>query len=272
MNNILEENQKDIYDRYYNKNETIDSIAKSYKLKRYHLNYFFDKKGWKRKSISESKRKYTLDEHYFDEINTPNKAYILGLLYADGYNNTLIKNVVLSLSIKDKDFLEKIKQELKSNKPLNIYEYDQENRKYHSKPIAVMNLSSKHMSETLENKGMIQNKSLVLEFPNWLREDLKPHFIRGYFDGDGCVNISKKYLRINFSIMSSKNFCEDMQRYLLKNGIVTYVNAHCGAKKETRVLRVSKKDTVKQLYNLMYKDATLYLERKFIIFKKFFND
>lgn len=272
MERILEENELDIYDRYYNKNETINSIAESYGLKRHQLNYFFDKKRWKRKSLSESKRKYTLDEHYFDEINTPNKAYILGLLYADGYNNTLINNVVLSLSIKDKNFLEKIRNELKSNKPLNMYEYNQENKKYKSKPMVTMNLSSKHMSETLESKGMIPNKSLVLSFPNWLREDLKPHFIRGYFDGDGCVNISKNANRINFSIVSSKYFCDDMQKYLSKNGIIVYINNHGGAKECTKVLRVSKKDTVKRLYELMYKDATLYLERKFIIFNRFFND
>lgn len=33
------------------------------------------------------RREYKLNEYYFDEINTPNKAYVLGFLCADGSNN-----------------------------------------------------------------------------------------------------------------------------------------------------------------------------------------
>ena len=41
----------------------------------------------KARDNSHKGRKYTIDENYFDEINTPNRAYILGLLYADGCNH-----------------------------------------------------------------------------------------------------------------------------------------------------------------------------------------
>lgn len=32
-------------------------------------------------------RKYEINQDFFDEINTQEKAYFLGILFADGYNN-----------------------------------------------------------------------------------------------------------------------------------------------------------------------------------------
>jgi len=58
------------------------------------------------KSVSQAQRKYSLNENYFDEIDTSNKAYILGFLYADGYNNRINNTVVLSLFKQDREILE----------------------------------------------------------------------------------------------------------------------------------------------------------------------
>ena len=43
------------------------------------------------------------------------------------------------------------------------------------------------MVNDLINLGCIPNKSLTLTFPDFINDELLPHFIRGYFDGDGCI-------------------------------------------------------------------------------------
>ena len=50
-----------------------------------------------------------------------------------------------------------------------------------------MQISNSTISKDLENLGMVANKSLILAFPTFISKELMPHFIRGYFDGDGCV-------------------------------------------------------------------------------------
>ena len=54
------------------------------------------------------KRKYSLNEKYFDSINTEDKAYILGFICADGY---IAKDrIVIAIAKKDIQILENIKK------------------------------------------------------------------------------------------------------------------------------------------------------------------
>lgn len=67
-----------------------------------------------------ARRKHTLNEHYFDKIDTPNKAYILGLFYADGYNSLDKSTVRLQLQYSDVDILEKSEKNLAIQSHLNF--------------------------------------------------------------------------------------------------------------------------------------------------------
>ena len=71
---------------------------------------------------TKDRRKYTVDDSFFDVIDTQNKAYILGLLYADGCNyedNNLIK---IDLVQEDQDPLLKVKEAMKFSGDLKYYE------------------------------------------------------------------------------------------------------------------------------------------------------
>ena len=68
-------------------------------------------------------RKYKLNEHYFDVIDTPNKAYILGLLHADGCNMMNKSTICIGLQESDKDLLERIRLEIGSEKPIVFKDY-----------------------------------------------------------------------------------------------------------------------------------------------------
>ena len=62
-----------------------------------------------------------------------------------------------------------------------------------------LTFSSVEMCQDLTNLGAVRAKSLLIEFPdeNIVPEKLMPHFIRGYFDGDGCVwNGKRKIMKV----------------------------------------------------------------------------
>lgn len=143
-----------------------------------------------RYKISKCSKKYTFNEHYFDAIDNEYKAYWLGFLMADGYNHESKSCIAIRLQLEDKEILEKFKNEL--NYTGHIYEFhritavNKLNRSY-----CELNLCSPIFSESLSKLGCIQGKTYLLQFPD-LRTDLIQHFIRGYFDGDGCLSITSR--------------------------------------------------------------------------------
>lgn len=214
--------------------------------------------------------KYTLDIHYFDFIDSANKAYILGLLYADGYNSMDKETLSLSLQEQDMDILEMIRHELQSNKPL-VYTQNQGHvakNGYTSQNMYSLVVHSKHMCQVLNDIGMTQNKSLKLTFPEIVTPDLYSHFIRGYFDGDGsyCIRNDLKYGRRDMiTFTSTESFCKS-----LKEIINTYTQATGGGIYDaschngiTKVLSFSGRNQTKLILDWLYQDAKLYLQRKY---------
>lgn len=217
---------------------------------------------------SAGKRKYALDEHYFDNIDNPNKAYILGLLFADGWNDTDKNVITLSLQERDKEILEKINCELGSNKPLNYIHYEDYNDKYGMNCVNQYRLtvSSYIMSRSLASHGCIKKKSLLLQFPR-LQDSLYSHFIRGYFDGDGCISRSyrkdKNDDNYSFSIVSTYDFVLEAQKCIREHldipGGGISQNYDNGI---TSVLTICGRRQIKTLMDWLYIDADLYLSRK----------
>lgn len=122
-----------------------------------------DEKGVDR-IYSGGNRKYTLNEHYFDDIDTPNKAYILGFLYADGWNDVDKNIITISLQEGDKDILDSINKEIGSNKPLIYIHCEHHFEKYglHAQNQYRLTVSSHIMSQALAKHGCVKKKSLIL--------------------------------------------------------------------------------------------------------------
>lgn len=102
-------------------------------------------------------RKHFYDQNYFDEINTPEKAYFLGLFYADGCNNEhpSTGEISISLQIDDRCVIDKLKEEIKSDYPLLIKKETNSNRKDQIR----FYVYGKHIAETLEKQGCNKRKS-----------------------------------------------------------------------------------------------------------------
>ena len=136
--------------------------------------------------------KQTFNEFYFDNIDTHNKAYLLGFLYADGCIN---KNNVVSIVVhkRDIEILQMFKKELDASNEITELK---------SNPHVRINFCSKHMCNALINIGCGHNKTYFLSFPE-IQEQYKYDFIRGFMDGDGCIciknNNKHKYISLSFT-------------------------------------------------------------------------
>lgn len=156
--------------------------------------------------------KYTYNESYFEKIDSHEKAYWLGFLYADGcitrfYRNEKLKSMSLELTLKsdDEDHLYKFLKCLESNVPI---QHKTIKNKYYASRLVI---NCTKMCRDLINLGCTPQKSLTLTFPNEkiLSEKYISSFICGYFDGDGGVhygesivfnkNRNKEYLQYSYS-------------------------------------------------------------------------
>lgn len=199
-------------------------------------------------------RIYDFDESYFQDINTPEKAYWLGFLFADG--NIYKNQMTLKLQRRDEKHLIKFKEALLSEHPIHRGKNDTHKNSYYSSLL----IGSKKLCAQLIKTGMIPKKSLIVKYPQ-IAKELEMHFIRGYFDGDGCIYVNrKKNNHKTWSIYSgSKTFIIELQKILEKNlGIDIKMNKQ---KKGFRVYG-SNKLSVQSVFDYMYQNATIYLERK----------
>lgn len=214
------------------------------------------------------KRKYKLNEHFFDIIDTEEKAYVLGFLYADGCNSPSGRRVFIEINKKDIEILEKIKEIIGTDIPIRPgnKQYMRDKGK-NTEDSVILDFNSKYMAIKLEELGVTQNKSLSLTFPDWLDEELKSHFIRGYYDGDGSVYKSGNGLGIK--IVSSYYFIQYLYDYLSNK------NYHCTIddckNKETQSLLISTQKDVRNFLEFIYKDATIYMERKYKRYHDFYK-
>jgi len=87
-------------------------------------------------------RKYNLNENFFDKIDSEEKAYMLGFIYADGNNLFKINRISIQLAKKDEDILIKFSKLLYNE---NIVKYtSKKNSKGNVFNYAYLNLFSRH--------------------------------------------------------------------------------------------------------------------------------
>jgi len=208
------------------------------------------------KSQGEGSRKYQLNEHYFDDINTEIKAYYLGLFYADGTNSKDRGYISITLQEQDKYIIENLFKELNYKHPIyNIY-----NKKY-KRYYSCGQISSRYLSNKFIEYGCMENKSFKIKFPNWLNNDLVNHFIRGYFDGDGCISIPKKLYQSSVGFVGNYEFLFELQKILInkcKIGLTKLNN-----KNNVYSLLISGKYQISRVLKYIYENSNIFLHRKY---------
>lgn len=215
-------------------------------------------------------RKYSLDQSFFDCVDTEEKAYFLGLLYADGCNYTPNNLVYVSLQEEDKNILIRLNEIIKSNRPLGYLLKEKDNRKNSY----CLYINNKRISENLTKLGCVKNKTMVLKFPT---EDQVPiplirHFIRGYFDGDGCVGIYKPTRGLHVmktKIVGTGDICANIQKILSQTLNIYGGIASPNSEPEKNTRQITTHTTISsyKFLSWIYHSTDLYIERKFWKFK-----
>lgn len=227
---------------------SVTKIQKIYGISRTTLNR--GSKKYKIPIINNSKAIFNYD--YFEKIDSEEKAYWLGFIAADGNVREGKKSVnlfELSLKLSDSSHLEIFKDAINFKKPI---------LKDHFR--CRLMLADVVFCRNLIDKGVVPRKSLILKFPTeeQVPTELIRHFIRGYFDGDGCISNPLKRA-ISVSLLGTNDF--------LKKCLETIGH-------EDRKLIKDKRNTNVQMFilngknainflNLMYKDSNVFLQRKY---------
>lgn len=199
---------------------------------------------------------FDIDEDFFDYWSR-RMAYVLGLIITDG---CISKAGTVALSMNDKDLLEKVKKAMGSKHKITPSK--------HQKGLYCFRFTRERLAKKLNNLGVIPRKSFTVKLPEVPQKYL-PDFIRGIFDGDGCIyydlRSSKFPIRTKF-VGSSRNFIYALEQKLREFGLAPRRIYEQRTKNAiSYMFKYGHKDSVK-LFHLMYGNTTatrLCLQRKY---------
>lgn len=242
--------------------EWVDFFGSQYTKKQIYSFCYHNQKAIKKidkqelsKIQSQNSRKYHINQDFFKSWSS-NMAYVLGLWFADGciYGGTMFD---ITLHKKDKYILKRIAELLEFEGPLQDYV---------NRQAARINFSCKVIYDDIVALGGVERKSLICEFPNVPKEFLSD-FIRGYFDGDGCVmNLKNKRLNSAFTC-GSKKFLDKLLEILKAEAGVQGGSYDISSKS----LRFGKRDTLLIGEYIYRNNPELFLKRKRDKFKEEIN-
>ncbi len=218
--------------------------------------------SYNHKTCKQRANKYRINNQYFDTINTEEKAYFLGFLFADGCNDEKNNRVCLSLAEQDKDILNKLKESIEFSGNIIIIpklKPTHQNRSF-------IRFNGPKISRALAMLGCTSRKSFTAQFPTkFIPKDMLNHFVRGYFDGDGSISIIKTktgYRRPSMDICCSILFGIELSKIIMENVGIDLRMYKCF---KTEIRRLATTNWVKSVkfLNWIYKDHTVCLLRKY---------
>lgn len=230
---------KDLVSKYHCSTNTISKILDLYQIPKR------AKKSNRNKDISK-----------FKDLDSPETQYWIGYICADGNIEYNVENRNYKVSLYSKD--EEVVNNFANYFGKDIVKiYKRKQNVIFEACVCCKELCSYFIDEL----NIVPNKSLILN-PN---VKYTSHFIRGYFDGDGCIRKSYEKTRNEAKFTSgSLVFLEKVKEVLLNNSISNSISKRkdCNAYD----LHIYNKTNIQSLFNFMYKNATTYLSRKYDIF------
>ena len=217
-----------------------------------------------------------IENSFFDIIDTEKKAYLLGFYFADG--GILGNRLTVCVSKEDGEIVRLFRDTLSPNS--KIHEGPSRvNKKtgYVSKECLRVSISSKHICEQLSKIGMGERKTYEANpIFSIIPDSMMSHFIRGYFDGDGCVCkvIAKRKHKtktgeertyeienFNFNIISHKK-----EHLIELSNIMTRLYGITPSifndNKGCFLLEINRKADFFKMRSILYDNANFYLKRK----------
>ena len=232
-------------------------------------------KSEKLKLIGLRYRKTDINDFYFEKIDSHNKAYVLGVMYSDGYlvkEGTGTKRVGID-SI-DKEWLENIAQDMEYTGEI-VGLGPKKSGYSNTKPLYRFKISSPKLYDDLIKLGCFEHKTNILKFPTeeQVPKEFLNSFIAGYLDGDGSLLILTRkngYVSFKMSFTGTKEILDGIQDFFHSNNKISsrfperhknnYSLAYCGV------------SCVFDKISILYKDTTVRLPRKYQTYLKMSKD
>lgn len=200
----------------------------------------------------------------FEKIDSEEKAYWLGFMYADGY--VCDKKYTIELQLQEKDYDHVVKF-------ANFLELDTSairrktnsvgDKKFISYRVSVR---SKKMFNDLVNLGCIPRKSLIIKYPKNLGKRYMKHFIRGVFDGDGTISHTQDhrgFMRTSVSFLGTKDLLDGIANFLhLRGKDIPLKEPIFYEKSNVYCIRFGGSFIAERIYKAFYKNSSIYLDRK----------
>ena len=232
-----------IINKYLNENYTLKQLGKEFNCSYPTIRNLLNKHKIKSRG---NKQGYPRDEFYFNKIDTEEKAYWLGFLYADGCVHS--NNYEISVNITDKEHIEKFKAAIKAFNH-NITEI-QDKRFQNAKTLYQFSIKDKQLHQDLIKWGCIPQKSLLInKIPN-IPRDYVSHFLRGYFDGDGSLHYLRGTNNYRISFIGTKDFLNDIQKELQTN-----VSLQSNIAGKAYVLQIAGRRQIERILNYLYNNS-----------------
>lgn len=219
--------------------------------------------------------KYTYDVNFFEAIDTEDKAYWLGFIFADGYvtKSETGSSLGIELSQKDSSHLKKFNKSINGNVEVKYRTRDKSKDdfiKADETYSCSIRLFRNKIVDDLSKYGVVPRKTyLDNRISELIPKNLIRHFIRGYFDGDGTAYFEpKKDKQMRYIIYGiSKTILEDIRKELYENGIYSVIiSDDRDLYKKTATcyrLKINGLKNTINFYDYLYKDSKIYLDRKY---------
>lgn len=232
-----------IIDKYINENYTLKQLGSEFGCSYVTIRNLLNKHHIQSRG---NKQGYPRNEFYFNKIDTPEKAYWLGFLYADGCVHS--HNYEVSINITDKEHVEKFKKAIGAINHRITETMD--SRWKNAKILYQLSIKDKQLHNDLIKWGCIPQKSLQLNsFPN-IPRDYVSHFIRGYFDGDGSLHYLQGTNNFRISFLGTPEFLKEIQ----KETQTTQISLAKGTG-QAYVLQIAGRKQVVRILEYLYQDS-----------------
>ena len=266
MKNYNNINWENLAKEYLETGISLTKMSQKYEIGRWTLTDRFKKLGI---NIVNKQNELKFDNTVFDSIDNEEKAYWLGFIFADGYLSSTNNTFEISLKASDKKHLEKFNKFMK-HRDRNHVKLGKVNCGETLCERCRWFVTDKHLWEVLNSYGCTPNKSLTLEFPNFLifkYDHLICHFIRGYFDGDGSFSryLLKTCVNPHIQIIGTHEFLTKILEYFQLNG---RFGKDKRWKNNTEYIEFDKEDGIKFI-NYIYNNCNIYLDRKYKLYQFF---
>ena len=251
-----------IYQEYTNSEISMKQICKNYHITQRRFTKYIEDRNIEDNIVL--KQEYQVNKNIFKTIDSEEKAYWLGFLYADGYNSG--SYIQLTIAKQDFNHLKKFRNFLSSTHPI---------RYRHQDNTVNITVSDFDISTDLSILGCVKGKTYCCDFPGIksLKRIYLRDFIRGFFDGDGTIkkmiiqditsanSIKRKVDKVSFTI-KSKTFSEKLAHYIgsmckVKPSIYYYEPL------DRYEVYIEGQINIRTFLDCIYKEANVFLDRKY---------